>query len=211
MTHHVTGGGCLNRACQVRSWSFEEAGLDLDTGGRLGRRLGRLHIRVHLRWVSWWTRRLLVVTGARCPLTKPAVTAVEQQATTEPHCSRGVQPGSICVHTGTARANSRGPGAGLASRPQTLPTPAPALVLSVHWPQAPPMPAAALVLYIDLCSRRTAPFYYYQRLQNGVQMEAGECLREAGFVSASSSGQEHSDQATASVEDYCDCSGSSSD
>jgi hypothetical protein len=28
---------------------------------------------------------LLVVTGARCPLTKPAVTAVEQQATTEPY------------------------------------------------------------------------------------------------------------------------------
>jgi hypothetical protein len=25
-------------------------------------------IRVHLRWVSWWIRRLLVVTGARCPL-----------------------------------------------------------------------------------------------------------------------------------------------
>jgi hypothetical protein len=40
-------------------------GLDLDTGGRLG----RLHMRVHLRWmwVSWWARRLLVVTGARCP------------------------------------------------------------------------------------------------------------------------------------------------
>ena len=42
-------------------------------------------IRVHLRWVSRWTRRLLVVAGAQCPLTKPAVTAAEQQATTEPH------------------------------------------------------------------------------------------------------------------------------
>jgi hypothetical protein len=32
---HITpqlGRGCRNRACQVRSWSFEEAGLDLDTG-----------------------------------------------------------------------------------------------------------------------------------------------------------------------------------
>jgi hypothetical protein len=55
--------------------------------------LDRLHIRVHLWWVSRWIRRLLVVTGARCPLTKPVVTAVELQATTEPHCSRGVQTG----------------------------------------------------------------------------------------------------------------------
>jgi hypothetical protein len=40
----------------------------------------------------------LVVTGARCPLTKPVVAAVEQPAATEPHCSRGVQPGGIYVH-----------------------------------------------------------------------------------------------------------------
>jgi hypothetical protein len=33
-TYHAAGGGCRNRACQVRSWSSEEAGLDLDT--RLG-------------------------------------------------------------------------------------------------------------------------------------------------------------------------------
>jgi hypothetical protein len=39
-TYHAAGGGCRNRACQVRSWSFEEAGLDLGTGGRLD----RLHI-----------------------------------------------------------------------------------------------------------------------------------------------------------------------
>jgi hypothetical protein len=32
-----------------------------------------------------WVRRLLVVTGARCPLTKPVVAAVELQATPEPH------------------------------------------------------------------------------------------------------------------------------
>jgi hypothetical protein len=39
--------------------------------------LGRLHIRVRLWWESRWSCRLLVVTGARCPLTKPVVTAVE--------------------------------------------------------------------------------------------------------------------------------------
>jgi hypothetical protein len=85
--YHAAGGGCRNRACPVRSWSFEGAGLELGTGGRWG----RLHIRVHLWWVSRWIRRLLVVTGSRCPLTKPVVTAVELQATTEPHCSRGVR------------------------------------------------------------------------------------------------------------------------
>ena len=57
-----------------------------------------MHIRVHLWWVSRWTRRLLVVTGARCPLKKPMVTAVELQAAIEPHCSRGVQPGGIYAY-----------------------------------------------------------------------------------------------------------------
>jgi hypothetical protein len=71
----------------------------------------------------------LVVAGARCPLTKPVVTAVELQATTEPHCSRGVQPGGICVYVGTARADPRRSGVGLAPRPQALPIPAAALVL----------------------------------------------------------------------------------
>ena len=108
-TYHAAGGGCRNRACQVRSWSFEEAGLDLETGGRLD----RLHIRVHLWWVSRWIRRLLVVTGARCPLTKPVVTAVELQATTEPHCSRGVQPGGIYVYVVQREPTPGGPGSGL--------------------------------------------------------------------------------------------------
>jgi hypothetical protein len=94
--------------------------------------MDRLHIRVHLWWVSRWTRRLLVVTGARCPLTKPVVTAVELQATTEPHCSRGVQPGGIaCVCVGAARADSRRSGVGLAPRPQALPMPAAAQVLYI--------------------------------------------------------------------------------
>jgi hypothetical protein len=111
MTYHAAGGRCRNRACQVRSWSSEEAGWTawLGTGGRSG----RLHIRVHLWWVSRWTRRLLVVTGARCPLTKPAVTAVEQQATTEPHCSRGVQPGGICVYVVQREPTPGGTGWGL--------------------------------------------------------------------------------------------------
>jgi hypothetical protein len=80
------------------------------------------------------------VTGARCPLTKPVVTAVELQATTEPHCSRGVQPGGIYVRVGTARADSRRSGVGaLAPRPQAL-----------------PMPATALILYIYICSTASA-------------------------------------------------------
>jgi hypothetical protein len=29
-TYHAAGGGCRNRACQVRGWSFEEAGLYLE-------------------------------------------------------------------------------------------------------------------------------------------------------------------------------------
>jgi hypothetical protein len=56
---------------------------------------------------------LLVVTGARCPLTKPVVTAVELQATTEPHCSRGVQPGGIYVHVVQREPTPGGPGSGV--------------------------------------------------------------------------------------------------
>jgi hypothetical protein len=93
MTYHTAGGGCRNRACQVRSWSSEAAGLDLP-GNR-------------------WERRLLVVTGARCPLTKPAVAAVELRATAEPHCSRGVQPGGMCVHVVQHEPTPGGPGSGL--------------------------------------------------------------------------------------------------
>jgi hypothetical protein len=75
--------------------------------------LDRLQIRVNPWWVSRWIRRLLVVTGARCPLTKPVVTAVELQATTEPHCSRGVQPGGICVYVVQREPTPGGPGSGL--------------------------------------------------------------------------------------------------
>jgi hypothetical protein len=56
---------------------------------------------------------LLVVTGARCPLTKPVVAAVELQATTEPHCSRGVQPGGIYVYVVQRELTPEGPGPGL--------------------------------------------------------------------------------------------------
>jgi hypothetical protein len=72
-----------------------------------------LHIRVHLWWVYRWIRRLLVVTGARFPLTKPVVTAVELQAATEPHCSRGVQPGGIYVYAVNREPTPGGPGPGL--------------------------------------------------------------------------------------------------
>jgi hypothetical protein len=89
-----------------------------------GGRLDRLYIRVHLWWVSRWARRLLVVAGARCPLTKPVFAAVELQATTEPHCSRGVQPGGICAYV-VRREPTPGSGVGLAPGPQALPTQAP--------------------------------------------------------------------------------------
>jgi hypothetical protein len=111
-TYHAAGGRCRNRACQVRSWSSEGAGLGLGTGGRLD----RLYIRVHLWWVSRWIRRLLVVTGARCPLTKPVVTAVELQATTEPHCSRQWPRRAARRYLrirGTPRADPGGPGSGV--------------------------------------------------------------------------------------------------
>jgi hypothetical protein len=79
-----------------------------------GGRLDRLHIRVHpLWWVSRWIRRLLVVTGARCPLTKPVVAAVELQATTASHCSRGVQPGGIYVYVVHREPTPGGAGPGL--------------------------------------------------------------------------------------------------
>jgi hypothetical protein len=42
-----------------------------------------------------------------------------------------VQPGGICAYGGTARADTRGPGAGLAVLPQALPVPAAALVLYI--------------------------------------------------------------------------------
>jgi hypothetical protein len=35
-TYHAAGGGCRNRACQVRSWSSEEAGLGLENRWKIG-------------------------------------------------------------------------------------------------------------------------------------------------------------------------------
>jgi hypothetical protein len=110
---------------------------------QVGDALDRLHIRVHLWWVSRWSRRLLVVAGARCPLTKPAVTAVELQATTEPHhCSRhgrGVQPGGIfaCV-VHREPTHPRKPGAGLAPGPQ-VPCEVPPALLGREAPTGAPL------------------------------------------------------------------------
>jgi hypothetical protein len=59
-----------------------------------------------------WSR-LFVVTGARCPLTKSVLNAVELQATTEPHYSRGVQPGGIYVYVVQREPTPGGPGSGL--------------------------------------------------------------------------------------------------
>jgi hypothetical protein len=55
----------------------------------------------------------MVVAGARYPLTKPVVIAVELQAATVPHCSRGVQPGGIYVYVAQREPTPGGPGLGL--------------------------------------------------------------------------------------------------
>jgi hypothetical protein len=119
MTYHAAGGGYRNRACQVRSWSFEEAGLDLDTGDW---EIGPFaHTCASLSAVG-----VLVLVGPSVvgrgwsPVSfnkarlQAAVTAVEQQATTEPHCSRGVQPCGIYVCASVQREPTPGgPGSGL--------------------------------------------------------------------------------------------------
>jgi hypothetical protein len=99
-------------------------------------------------WESRWSRRLLVVTGARCPLTKPVVAAVElrvdHRAPLQPR-----RPSRRYLRVrGTARADSRRSGVGLAPGPQALPMPAAALVLAV--PQWLPVPAAASPTARDL-------------------------------------------------------------
>jgi hypothetical protein len=81
---------------------------------------------VHLWWGSRWSRRLLVVTGARCPLTKPVVAAVElrvdHRAPLQPGRAGGAR--RYLRIRGTPRAGSRGSGIGLAPGPQALPIPA---------------------------------------------------------------------------------------
>jgi hypothetical protein len=48
-----------------------------------------------------WARRLLVVTGARCPLSNAQsprlLLSNNRQPLSPMHCSRGMQPGGICV------------------------------------------------------------------------------------------------------------------
>jgi hypothetical protein len=96
-TYHAAGGGCRNRACQVRSWSFEEAGLDWT-------QVEDWTVCTYVcicGWVSRWIRRLLVVAGEPGVLQQSPwllLSNVELQATTEPHCSRSVQPGGICAY-----------------------------------------------------------------------------------------------------------------
>jgi hypothetical protein len=78
------------------------------------------HIRVHLSCLWWGSRlgrRLLVVTGARCPLTKPPwlVAAVElrvdHRAPLPP--GRGVQPGGIYACVVHREPTPADPGSGL--------------------------------------------------------------------------------------------------
>jgi hypothetical protein len=74
------------------------------------------------------------VTGARCPLTTPAVTVVEQQATIEPHCNQGVQPGGICVyvHVVQREPTPGGPGSGLRRGSRRFPCQLPLWFYSIY-------------------------------------------------------------------------------
>jgi hypothetical protein len=79
-------------------------------------------------WVPRWARRLLVVAGARCPLTTNK--ALRLLLSNAPGDHRApLQPRRAAQRylriRGTARADSRRPGVGLAPRPQALPMPAP--------------------------------------------------------------------------------------
>jgi hypothetical protein len=69
--------------------------------------------------------RLLAVTGARCPLTKPVVAAVEQQAGPLSPIAAGACSPAVFARTpaGAARVDRQRPGAGLALRPQVPPMP----------------------------------------------------------------------------------------
>jgi hypothetical protein len=90
-----------------------------------------LHIRVHLWWGPRWSRRLLVVTGARCLITKPVVAAVglcvDHRAPLQP----GRAARRYLRAYGTSRAGRRRSGAVLVLGLQALPIPAAALLISL--------------------------------------------------------------------------------
>jgi hypothetical protein len=129
MTYHAAGYGCRNRACQVRSWSYEEAGLDLKTGGRL---LGPF---AHTCGSVVGVSADPPVVGRDCsPMSSNKArgcccrTPGDHRA---PSCSRGLQPGGICACVVQRRPPPGGPGPGFHPGRRVLPAPAAALVLYI--------------------------------------------------------------------------------
>jgi hypothetical protein len=111
----------------------------------------------HQFLISRWSRRLLVVTGARCPLTKPVVTAVQLRVDHRAPLQPWRAARRYLRRCGTPRADSPGSGVGLAPGPQAL-----------------PMPAAALVLYITRASRVVPlAIVRQQRMRQDFVAEAG--------------------------------------
>jgi hypothetical protein len=97
MSYHAAGGGCRNWACQVRSWSSEEAAWTGAAGSR------------------WETGPLaqtcasVVGISMEPPVARRDWNPVSSNKArgycfrapclpAEPHCSRGVQPGGFCAY-----------------------------------------------------------------------------------------------------------------
>jgi hypothetical protein len=100
--YHAAGGGCRKRP--VKSVVEALRRLDWTWAQVEDWTVCTPSVCICLWWrVSRWARR--------CPLTKPAVTAVELLANIEPHCSRCVQPGGgIYVHMVQREPTPGGPG-----------------------------------------------------------------------------------------------------
>jgi hypothetical protein len=114
-TYHAAGGGCRNRACQVRSWSSEEAGLDLPGNARW--KIGPVaHTCASALGVS---ADPPVVGRDWSPVSSNKARGYCCRTTGE-HCAP-LQPGRAARRylrvRGTARTDSRGSGVGLAPRP----------------------------------------------------------------------------------------------
>ena len=124
---HITPQGaldCRNRACQVRSWSFEEAGLGLEIRWKIG---PFAHTCASVVGVSldpsvvgrdWSPVSSNEARGYCCR------TPGDHRAPLQPR--RAAR--RYLRARGTSRADSRRSGAGLAPGPQALPMPAAALV-----------------------------------------------------------------------------------
>jgi hypothetical protein len=116
--YHAAGGGCRNWACQVRSWSSEEAGWTWEQWWKTG---PFAHTRAYVVGVSmeppvvgrgWSPVSSYKARGYCCrtPCRPSSRTAAE-----------ACKPGGVYVSVGTPRADPRRPGVLLAPGPQALP------------------------------------------------------------------------------------------